>query len=247
MIDIINLVKSFGGQQVLKGVNLKIETGEVMAVLGRSGGGKSVLLRHILGLIKPDRGQIIIDGADITQLSQRRMDRIREKFAVVFQFGALFDSMTIFENVAFPVKEKKRFSRTELEERVEHVLDDVGLHGIEDKYPSEISGGMKKRVALARALILEPSIILFDEPTTGLDPILLQQIHCYIRDTHRKYGFTGVVISHEVPEIFDIADKVAVLEEGVIIETGTPELIRKSDDPFVRGFVCGNSPSHIDY
>jgi phospholipid/cholesterol/gamma-HCH transport system ATP-binding protein len=245
MIEIINLEKSFGVQHVLKGVNLKVETGEVMAVLGKSGSGKSVLLRHILGLLKPDRGHVIIDGDDITQLNQRQMDRIREKFAVVFQFGALFDSMTIYENVAFQVKEKKRFFGAELKERVKHVLNDVGLHGIEDKYPSEISGGMNKRAALARALIMEPKIILFDEPTTGLDPILLQQIHSYISETHRKYGFTGLVISHEVPEIFEIADKVAVLDDGVIVETGSPEFIRKSDNPLVRSFVSGNCAAHI--
>jgi phospholipid/cholesterol/gamma-HCH transport system ATP-binding protein len=239
MIDIINLQKSFGKQQVLKGVNLRVETGEVMAVLGKSGSGKSVLLRHILGLIKPDSGQVIIDGQDITRLASRDLDRVREKFAVVFQFGALFDSMTIYENVAFQVKEKKRFEGAELQERVAHVLDDVGLHGIDDKYPSEISGGMNKRAALARALIMEPKIILFDEPTTGLDPILLQQIHAFIKQTHLKYGFTGLIISHEVPEIFDISDKVAVLDDGIIIEAGTPESVRKSENPLVQGFVSG--------
>ncbi len=237
MIEIINLKKSFGNQQVLKGVNLKVETGEVMAILGKSGSGKSVLLRHILGLIKPDSGRVLIDEEDITQISSRALDRVREKFAVVFQFGALFDSMTIFENVAFQVKEKKRFAGAALEARVKHVLDDVGLHGVEDKYPGEISGGMNKRAALARALIMEPKIILFDEPTTGLDPVLLQQIHSFIKTTHLKYGFTGLIISHEVPEIFDIADKVAVLDEGVIIETGTPDSIQNSVNPVVHSFV----------
>jgi phospholipid/cholesterol/gamma-HCH transport system ATP-binding protein len=239
MIEIINLRKSFGSQQVLKGVNLRIEPGEIMAVLGKSGGGKSVLLRHILGLIKPDSGSILIDGNDINGLGSRQLDSMREKFAVVFQFGALFDSMTIFENIAFPVKEKKRFSGDILKEKVAHVLNDVGLEGIEDKYPSEISGGMKKRAALARALITEPKIILFDEPTTGLDPILLRQIHSFISETHRKYGFTGLVISHEVPEIFEIVDKVAVLDDGVIVETGPPEAIQKSDNPLVHSFVSG--------
>jgi len=247
MIEIINLEKSFGGQHVLKGVNLTIGAGEVMAVLGKSGGGKSVLLRHILGLLKPDSGQIIIDGDDITRFSQRQMDRLREKFAVVFQFGALFDSMTIFENVAFQVKEKKMFAGAELKERVGQVLNDVGLNGIEDKYPSEISGGMKKRAALARALIIEPKIILFDEPTTGLDPILLNQIHSYISETHRKYGFTGLVISHEVPEIFDIADKVSLLDDGIIVETGSPETFRRSDNPLVRGFVSGKNVAQNQY
>jgi phospholipid/cholesterol/gamma-HCH transport system ATP-binding protein len=239
MIEIIDLKKSFGNQHVLKGVNLRIETGEVMAILGRSGCGKSVLLRHILGLIKPDSGHVMIDGDDITQLRARELDRVRENFAVVFQFGALFDSMTIFENVAFQVREKKKFAGAELKSRVEQVLADVGLDGIEDKYPSEISGGMSKRVAIARALIIEPRIILFDEPTTGLDPILMQQIHSYIMETHKKYGFTGLVISHEVPEIFEIADKVALLDDGVIVETGSPAEILGSENLLVQGFVSG--------
>jgi phospholipid/cholesterol/gamma-HCH transport system ATP-binding protein len=246
MIEIVDLKKSFGGQQVLKGVDLKVETGEIMAVLGKSGGGKSVLLRHILGLLRPDSGKILIDGDDITGLNQRQMDRIRERCAVVFQFGALFDSMTIFENVAFQVKEKKRFSQAELKEKVGQALSDVGLSGIEEKYPSEISGGMKKRAALARALIMEPRIILFDEPTTGLDPVLLRQIHSYIEKTHRKYGFTGLVISHEVPEVFDIADKVAVLDEGRIVETGAPEAVIRSANAVVRSFVSGGGECRAD-
>ncbi len=237
MIEIINLEKSFGKQKVLKGVSLRIETGEVTAILGKSGGGKSVLLKHIIGLLKPDSGHITIDGIDITNLSTRDFDHYRETFAVVFQFGALFDSMTVFENVAFPVVEKSRLSAGDIRDRVRKVLSDVGLEGIEDKYPSEISGGMKKRVALARALIIEPTIVLFDEPTTGLDPVLLNQIHAYIRETHVKYGFTGIVVSHEVPEIFDIADKVAVLDEGIIVESGSPAEIQRSKNPVVRGFV----------
>ena len=177
MIEIINLEKSFGTQKVLRGINMRIETGEVVAILGRSGGGKSVLLKHILGLLKPDGGQVLIDGIDITVLGTQDLDKVREKFAVVFQFGALFDSMTIFENVAFPAIEKKKIATVDIREKVREMLDEVGLSGIEEKYPSEISGGMRKRVALARALIMEPKIILFDEPTSGLDPILLNQIH----------------------------------------------------------------------
>jgi phospholipid/cholesterol/gamma-HCH transport system ATP-binding protein len=237
MIEIKNLEKAFGKQQVLKGVNLKVETGEVMAILGKSGGGKTVLLSHIIGLMRPDKGSIIFDGEDIAQMSNRELNRVREKFAVVFQSGALFDSMNVFENIAFPLIEKLKLSDAETERRVRNVLQDVGLEGIDEKYPSEISGGMKKRVALARALVTEPKVIFFDEPTTGLDPILLEQIHSYIKDAHRKYGFTGIVISHDVPEIFDIADKVALLNEGVIVETGTPEEIQKSTNPLVMSFV----------
>jgi phospholipid/cholesterol/gamma-HCH transport system ATP-binding protein len=243
LIDIIDLEKSFGPQKVLKGVNLRIETGEVTAILGKSGGGKSVLLKHIIGLLKPDKGQVFIDGLDITRMNSREMDKVREQFAVVFQFGALFDSMTIFENVAFPVVEKIKLPANEIADRVRRVLSDVGLQEIENKYPSEISGGMKKRVALARALIIEPKIILFDEPTTGLDPILLDQIHSLIKDTHKKYGFTGIVISHEIPEIFDISDKVAFLDDGVIVETGTPAQILESEVPVVQGFVATRCPA----
>ena len=243
MIEIINLEKSFGTQKVLRGINMRIETGEVVAILGRSGGGKSVLLKHILGLLKPDGGQVLIDGIDITVLGTQDLDKVREKFAVVFQFGALFDSMTIFENVAFPAIEKKKIATVDIREKVREMLDEVGLSGIEEKYPSEISGGMRKRVALARALIMEPKIILFDEPTTGLDPILLNQIHSYIKETHVKYGFTGIVISHEIPEIFDISDKIAVLDEGIIIESGTPAKILKSENPLVRSFVAPRCPA----
>ena len=244
MIEIIDLEKSFGKQKVLKGVNLRIETGEVTAILGKSGGGKSVLLKHIIGLLRPDSGQVLIDGVDITKLGMRELDKYRDKFAVVFQFGALFDSMTIFENVAFPVTEKTRLSMSEIEKKVRQVLSDVGLEGIENKYPSEISGGMKKRVALARALIIEPKIVLFDEPTTGLDPILLNQIHAYIIETHKKYGFTGIVVSHEVPEIFEVSNKVAILDEGVIVAAGTPSEILRSANPLVQSFVagCRNKP-----
>lgn len=243
MIEIVNLEKSFGSQKVLRGVNLRIETGEVTAILGKSGGGKSVLLKHIIGLLKPDRGQILVDGVDITTMGTQALDEVREKFAVVFQFGALFDSMTIFENVAFPAIEKSKTGTGDIRQKVREMLDEVGLEGIEDKYPSEISGGMRKRVALARALIMEPKIILFDEPTTGLDPILLNQIHSYIKKTHVKYGFTGIVISHEIPEIFDISDKVAVLDEGIIVEAGTPAEILKSENRLVRIFVAPRCPA----
>jgi phospholipid/cholesterol/gamma-HCH transport system ATP-binding protein len=237
VLEIIDLKKKFGEQTVLNGVNLKVATGELLAILGKSGGGKSVLLKHIIGLLKPDSGRILIDGADIANLSTRELNGVRQTFAVVFQSGALFDSMTIFENVAFPVKEKFRLPDQEIERRVRQVHEDVGLEGVDDKYPSEISGGMKKRAALARALVTEPKIIFFDEPTTGLDPILLHQIHEYIKSTHLKYGFTGIIISHDVPEIFDIADKVALLSDGTIVEEGTPAEIQSSSNPVVRSFV----------
>ncbi|HEX8949178.1 MAG TPA: ABC transporter ATP-binding protein [Dissulfurispiraceae bacterium] len=240
MIEIVDLEKSFDGQKVLKGINLTIHDREVVAIIGESGGGKSVLMKQMIGLLKPDKGQILVDGVDLATIGKKEFDRIREKFGVVFQGSALFDSMTVYENVAFPLREKTKLGKAEIHERVLQALADVGLKGIEDKYPSEISGGMKRRVALARALIIEPSTIFFDEPTTGLDPIILNSIHRLIESTHLKYGFTGIIISHEIPEIFDISDKVAMLYQGNIIAEGTPEDIKKSDDPVVKQFtnVC---------
>ncbi|MCS7203780.1 MAG: ABC transporter ATP-binding protein [Thermodesulfovibrio sp.] len=239
MIEIKDLHKSFGTQRVLKGVNLKIEEGQVTAVVGRSGGGKSVLLKHIVGLIKPDRGSIFIRGQDITKLSGKRLDEIRSQIGVVFQGGALFDSLTVYDNVAFPLVEKGKLKKEEIHKRVIKALSDVGLQGMEYKYPAELSGGMRKRVALARALISEPKIILFDEPTTGLDPILVRTIHKLIRQAHEQYGFTGLIISHEIPEIFEISDKVAMLHDGKIIEVGTPEEFQKSENPYVKNFIMG--------
>jgi phospholipid/cholesterol/gamma-HCH transport system ATP-binding protein len=240
MIDVIDLHKSFGTQEVLRGVNLSVRQGELVAVIGQSGGGKSVLLKHLTGLLKPDRGSIVIDGTDITRLGGSPLDRVRERFGVVFQGGALFDSLTVYDNVAFPLREKTRLSEQDIRARVLEALEDVGLTGMEPKYSAELSGGMRKRAALARALITEPGIILFDEPTTGLDPITLHAIHKLITDTHKKYGFAGVIISHDIPEIFDVADRVAFLFEGVIEAVGTPEEIRCSTDEVVRQFVTGS-------
>lgn len=246
MIEIIDLEKAFGDLKVLKGLNLKISEKEVIAVIGRSGEGKSVLLKHLIGLVKPDKGNIFIEGVDITTLKNKDLDAIREKFGVVFQGGALFDSLTVYGNVAFPLREKTRIAKEDLREKVNQALEVVGLKGMGKKYPAEISGGMKKRVALARALIAEPSIVLFDEPTTGLDPIILHSIHRLIKNTHKKYGFTGLIISHEIPEIFDVADRVAMLYNGVIVEVGTPEEIRNSSNPAVRQFLTGSTEGPIE-
>jgi phospholipid/cholesterol/gamma-HCH transport system ATP-binding protein len=246
MIKVIGLEKAFGGIEVLRGLDLTISEKEVIAVIGRSGEGKSVLLKHLLGLIKPDRGNILIEGEDITKAGSKEMDKIREKFGVVFQGGALFDSLTVYGNIAFPVREKTKLTRGEIREKVIRALEIVGLRGMGNKYPAEISGGMKKRVALARALITEPSIVLFDEPTTGLDPIILNSIHRLIKRTHKEYGFTGLIISHEIPEIFDVADRVAMLHDGVIVEIGTPEEIRNSSNPAVRQFITGSMEGPIE-
>jgi phospholipid/cholesterol/gamma-HCH transport system ATP-binding protein len=246
LIRITNLRKSFGRQEVLKGVNLNIADREVMAIIGRSGGGKSVFLKHIIGLLKPDEGDILIEGVDITTVHGEELNLIREKFGVVFQGGALFDSLTVYGNVAFPLKEKTKLGKKEVRERVLQALEDVGLRGMGNKYPAEISGGMKKRVSLARALITEPTIVLFDEPTTGLDPIILNSIHRLIMKTHEKYGFTGIIISHEIPEIFNVADKVAMLYNGEIVEAGTPDEIRNSENPVVRQFITGSLEGPIE-
>jgi phospholipid/cholesterol/gamma-HCH transport system ATP-binding protein len=240
MIQVVDVHRSFGRQQVLKGVNLRVPQGEILAVIGRSGSGKSVMLRLLIGLLRPNRGQVIIEDTDITQLSGRRLDRVREHFGMLFQGGALFDSMTVFENVAFPLREKTKLSEAEITEQVQKMLESVGLGEMGYKFPAELSGGMKKRTALARALVTNPSIILFDEPTTGLDPILVHAIHQLIKDTHSAFGYTAVIVSHEIPEVFDIATRVAVLHEGKIIEEGTPEVILQSPNPVIQQFIAGS-------
>jgi len=240
VIRVQNLHKAFGRQPVLRGLSLDVATGEIMVVIGRSGGGKSVLLRHLIGLLRPDSGAIMVDGTDITGLRGSALDRIRERYGVVFQGGALFDSMSVFDNVAFPLQEKSRLGAAEITQRVEEKLEQVGLTGMGDKNPAEISGGMRKRVAIARALVTEPQVAFFDEPTTGLDPILVNTIHHLIVELHRKFRFTAVMVSHEIPEIFRIADRVAMLHEGVIVESGTPDAIQASTNPIVQQFIRGD-------
>jgi phospholipid/cholesterol/gamma-HCH transport system ATP-binding protein len=240
MIQIVDVYRSFGRQQVLKGVNLRVPERAIMAVIGRSGSGKTVLLKVLIGLLRPDKGQVIIEGTDITQLSGRRLDEIRERVGMLFQGGALFDSMTVVENITFPLREKTKLAQEEITDKVERMLASVGLSDMGYKYPAELSGGMKKRAALARALITGPSIVLFDEPTTGLDPILVHATHQLILDTHREFGYTAVLVSHEIPEVFDIATRVAMIHEGRIIEEGTPEEILKSSEPLIRQFIEGS-------
>jgi phospholipid/cholesterol/gamma-HCH transport system ATP-binding protein len=240
MIRVIDVYRSFGSQQVLRGINLHVQKGEILAIVGRSGSGKTVLLRLIIGLVRPNHGQVLIEEADITQLSGRRLDRVRERFGMLFQGGALFDSMTVFDNVAFPLREKTDLSSTEIAAQVQKMLENVGLVDMGYKFPAELSGGMKKRTALARALVTNPSIILFDEPTTGLDPILVHAIHQLIQETHDAFGYTAVIVSHEIPEVFDIATRVAVIHEGRIIAEGTPEMILHSPDPFIQQFISGS-------
>jgi len=245
MIQILNVHKAFEGQQVLRGVLLEIAKGEILVIIGRSGGGKSVLLKHLMGLLKADEGQIVIDGVEIGHLRGRALDRLRERFGVVFQGGALFDSLTAFDNVAFPLREKTRLPEDAIREKTLTLLKQVGLADMGHKYPAEMSGGMKKRVALARALAMEPEIMLFDEPTTGLDPIMVNAIHRLILDLHQRVGFTAILVSHEIPEIFSIASRVAMLHEGAIVEVGTPEAVQCSANPAVRQFISGDPEGPI--
>lgn len=240
MIQVIDVYRSFGRQQVLQGVNLQIHKGEILAIVGRSGSGKTVMLKLLIGLMRPNRGQVIIEDEDITKLRGRRLDRMRERFGMLFQGGALFDSLTVFDNVAFPLREKTSLSEPKIAAGVQEMLEKVGLADMGYKFPAELSGGMKKRAALARALITGPTIVLFDEPTTGLDPILVRATHQLILDTQRTFGFTAVLVSHEIPEVFEVATRVAMIHEGRIIEEGTPETILKSSNPVVQQFMAGS-------
>ncbi|HET8577099.1 MAG TPA: ATP-binding cassette domain-containing protein [Methylomirabilota bacterium] len=239
MIRVENLHKRFGRQEVLCGVNLEVASGEIMAIIGRSGGGKTVLLKHLLGLLHADKGRIIVDGTDITHLRGAALEPVRRRFGVVFQGGALFDSMSVFDNVAFPLREKTRLSHAEIRERVEEKLAQVGLAEMGHKNPAEISGGMRKRVAIARALVTDPETVFFDEPTTGLDPILVNTMHHLIGELHQKLHFTAVIVSHEIPEIFTVASRIAVLHEGVIVESGPAEAVQASTNPMVQHFIRG--------
>ncbi|HUF40527.1 MAG TPA: ABC transporter ATP-binding protein [Verrucomicrobiae bacterium] len=241
MIRVVDLHKSFGRQRVLKGVNLELETGKITTIIGGSGSGKTVLLKHLNALVMPDRGSILVDGTDITRLGQRELNEMRRKFGVLFQGAALLDSMTLFDNVAFPLREKTKLKEAEIERKVEEALAEVGLSGAGYKLPSEVSGGMKKRAGLARALVMEPEIILFDEPTTGLDPLLGKSIHQLIRKMHDEFKFTGVIVSHHIPEVFEFSDRIAMLANGVIVEAGTTAEFMASKNSIVRQFVQGET------
>jgi phospholipid/cholesterol/gamma-HCH transport system ATP-binding protein len=241
MIRVVDLHKRFGDQEVLKGINLELETGKITTIIGGSGSGKTVLLKHLNALVLPDRGSVLVDGTDITKLGARALNDMRQKFGVLFQGAALLDSMTIFDNVAFPLREKTRLRQHQITQRVEERLEQVGLSGMGYKFPAEVSGGMKKRAGLARALVMEPEIILFDEPTTGLDPLLGKSIHDLIRKMHATFGFTGVIVSHDIPEVFRISDRIALLANGVIAEVGPTEQFIASSNPMVRQFVQGDT------
>lgn len=221
----------------MNGLNLDVPKGQITVVIGPSGVGKSVLLKHMIGLLAPDRGKVYIDGIDLGTLNPQTLVKIRNKFGMLFQNAALFDSFTVMENVAFPLVEHSDLSERQIKEKVLEKLELVGLHNVSHKLPSELSGGMKKRVGLARAIILEPEIILYDEPTTGLDPIMTESVDNLILSMQEKLNITSVVISHDIASTFSIADRIAMIHEGRIIESGTPEQFKGTDKDIVRKFI----------
>lgn len=241
MIEIIDVHKSFDGKKVLEGVNLSIEDGETIVIIGRSGCGKTVLLKSIIGLIRPDSGSIIVDGQDITKIETAALFEMRKQFGMLFQGAALFDSMTVDENIGLSLREHMRLNLDEIQERIREKLEVVGLPGIEKKKPAELSGGMKKRVGLARALIMDPKYVLFDEPTTGLDPVMADAIDLLICETNRRLHITSIVVTHDMASTFKIADRIAMLSDGHIVFDGTPDEARKSRVELLRQFVDGRS------
>lgn len=245
MIEVIDVHKSFGSLQVLRGVNLKVEKGESMTVIGGSGSGKSVLLKHVIGLLFPDRGRVIIDGQDLNSLDAHGLNERRKMFGMLFQGAALFDSLTVWENVGFALKQHTRKSDREIREIATEKLALVGLKGVEDKMPADLSGGMKKRVGLARAIAMDAAIILYDEPTTGLDPITADSINDLIVDLRRKLGVTSVAITHDMQSAYKISDRIAMLYKGEIQEVGTVEEIRNTSNPIVRQFISGSAVGPI--
>jgi phospholipid/cholesterol/gamma-HCH transport system ATP-binding protein len=240
-LEVRDLRKRFGRQQVLDGVTLDFPAGQITTIVGPSGSGKTVLLKHLNLLLRPDSGTIVIDGVDVTKLGGRALDAVREKFGMLFQAGALFDSMSVFDNVAFPLVEKTKLTVGEITARVHETLKAVGLEGMESKFPSEMSGGMQKRAALARALVRRPKILMLDEPTTGLDPTRTGAIHDLIRRTQENFQLTVVMVSHDVPEVFQISDRIAFLHNGRTRLNGTAAEVMAADDEIFKRFLAGKA------
>ncbi len=240
-ISLQHLHKSFDGKKVLRDMSVDVEQGESVVIVGGSGTGKSVTLKHIIGLLRPDKGRVLVNDEDITAMSDVELNRFRRHFGMSFQEGALFDSMSVFENIAFPLRRHTKMSEAEIRARVEECLEDVHLHNVEKKRPSELSGGMRRRVGFARAISLKPDILLFDEPTTGLDPVISDVIADLIVEMDQKLGTTTVTITHDMKVAFKIADRVAMLLDGQIVEQGTPEEFQASQNPIVRQFIEGRA------
>jgi phospholipid/cholesterol/gamma-HCH transport system ATP-binding protein len=241
MIAVRGLEKSIGEQQILRGVDLDVGKGETLVIIGRSGGGKSVLLKHLVGLMHPDAGEIWIDGENIIGLSERKLAAIRRKVGILFQSGALFDSMTVEENIAFPLREAGERDAKVIREQVSEMLEVIELEGQQDKMPVNLSGGMKKRVGLARSIIRRPSCVLYDEPTAGLDPVVSDSINQLIRRLQQRYHVTSIVVTHDMKSAFHIGDHIAYLHEGRIYFYGTPEELQRSTDPLIQDFLLGRS------
>ena len=241
MISLQHLYKGFGGKPVLKDMSIDIDRGESVVIVGGSGTGKSVTIKHIIGLLRPDRGHVIVEGEDISTMSPVELNRFRRHFGMAFQEGALFDSMSVFENIAFPLRRHTKMTEAEITARVEECLEQVHLHGVDRKRPSELSGGMRRRVGFARAISLKPQILLFDEPTTGLDPVISDVVADLIVEMDRTLNTTTVTITHDMKVAFKIADRVAMLFDGQIVEQGTPEVFQRSTNPIVRQFIEGRA------
>lgn len=246
MIKIENLHKSFRDKKVLNGVNLEIQSGETIVIIGRSGCGKSVLLKHIIGLLRPDKGKIFIDGEDITSYTNERLYKLRQRFGMLFQASALFDSLTVEENVGLGLREHRLLPEDKIKEKVQEKLRVVGLSGVESSRPAQLSGGMKKRVGLARAIAMDPDFVLYDEPTTGLDPIMADAINDLIINLRNKLSITSIAVTHDIVSASRIADRIAMLYQGKIIVAGTPEKIKNSDNPVVQQFITGSAEGPIE-
>ena len=241
MLTVRDLTKTIGAQEILRGVDLDVARGETLAIIGRSGGGKSVLLKHLVGLMEPDSGEIWVEDQNIIGLSERQLGAIRQKIGILFQGAALFDSMTVAENIAFPLREAGERDPKVLREKVREMLDVVELEGQEEKMPVSLSGGMKKRVGLARSIIRRPKCVLYDEPTSGLDPVVSDSINRLIRRLQERLGMTSIVVTHDMKSAFDVANHVAYLHEGRIYFYGTPNHLQQTSDPILQDFMLGRS------
>ena len=245
MITVRSLAKKIGQQEILRGVDLEVATGETLAIIGRSGGGKSVLLKHLVGLMEPDSGEIWIQGQNIIGMSERQLGGIRQKVGILFQSGALFDSMTVAENIAFPLREAGERDPSVLRAKVNEMLEVMEMEGEEAKMPVSLSGGMKKRVGLARSIVRRPSCVLYDEPTSGLDPVVADSINRLIRRLQRRFGITSIVVTHDMKNAFDVADRIAYLHEGRIYFHGTSAELQQSSDPLIQDFLLGRSEQQL--
>ncbi|MDD5085207.1 MAG: ABC transporter ATP-binding protein [Candidatus Omnitrophica bacterium] len=245
MIELKDLTKNFDNKEVLRGLNLEVKEGETLVIIGRSGCGKSVTLKHIMGIMRPDAGEVLFEGKDIFNMRHSDLEKYRLKFGYVFQGAALFDSLTVHDNVGFSLIEHSDLSKEEINRRVTETLELVGLHGIENLMPAELSGGMKKRVGIARAICMKPEIVLYDEPTTGVDPIMADAVNEMINDLHSRLRVTSIVVTHDMVSAYKVADRIAMLYEGQIVGSGTPDEIKTTTNAVVHQFITGASKGPI--